>query len=425
MLLSLALPTWAWAGPRGGSSLGKAAKHGLELAKSGDCVAAVPELEKAEGEEHRPVTAAALASCHVALGELLLAHEIYEALSQEPVSPAWDRTDVEAKRRADKEATAIDARIPRLNLDILPADAEVEVRIGGRKAAKPREVLRVPPDEKTEIVVSGAGFERSTLSVLLGEGESKRLSVTLTPEVAAGSKPKPKGAEEPAAPPDTLPPHWLGARFRGLFVPQPIMNIVGDGGRNAFLPGFGVTFSERLEVVDIEPSITVFSYNLGTTPFKPHGTPDTEWELVESDLWGAIAALDVLYRIPLDVKRTVELRIGGGFGIGWAFAGDLYRWQSFPKDGKPGDPSTYEKCKGPNDPSGTFRYCNQLDKDAERYGKPDATWSDGGARPVIYPWLALPEVSFAFRPVDAVAIDLEVGATLNGILLGTGLRFGL
>jgi hypothetical protein len=75
-----ALAATAEAAPK---PLSKAAKQGLSLAKSGDCVAAAIALERAESEDHRPVTAAALAGCHVALGELVLAHEIYEALAKE------------------------------------------------------------------------------------------------------------------------------------------------------------------------------------------------------------------------------------------------------------------------------------------------------------------------------------------------------
>lgn len=401
--------------------LGKTAKRGLELARTGDCLAAVPELERAEAEEHRPATAAALGGCHVALGEIVLAHEIYGALAAEKPAAWWDAADKAAAAKAAQAASELDARIPRVTLAIEPADAPVEVTVAGAKAREPRAELRVPPDEKVEIVVRAEGYEEATLSVLVGEGERKRLEVRLA-RSAGEEPPKP----EPVAPPpprDALPGHWLGARFRGLLVPTFFMNIFADGGTTTYLPGAGVTYTARLGVVDLEPSLTFTSYNLGPTAFKPKDTPDTEWEIVESDLWGVVAALDVLYRVP--ISPAVELRVGAGFGIGWAFAGDLYRWQSYPESGQAGDPSSYLKCNGPNDPAGTFRYCNQLDKDADRYGAPDASWGDGGARPIVYPWLAIPQLGLALRPIPEVAIDLELGLTLNGLLTGTGVRFGL
>ncbi|NUP08484.1 MAG: hypothetical protein HOW73_20740 [Polyangiaceae bacterium] len=416
---------WALTGSAAPKGAGKPAKSGLDLAKSGDCVAAVPLLERAEAEAHRPATAAALADCHVALGELLLAHEIYAALAAEPADRAWDAADKAASARARKTAADLDARIPKVLLTVEPADLDVEVRVAGVRVHDPSEPIRVPPDEKAEIVVSAKGYATQTSTVLLTEREQKKLRVVLEPTTppkkdGSGTK-EPK--DKPPAPLDESPKHWLGARFRGLFIPTFVMNIVGEGGTTTYLPGVGVTYTARLSVVDIEPSVTFTSYNLGPTPFKPRDTPDTEWEIVESDLWGVTASLDILYRIP--VSKIFEVRIGAGFGIGYAFAGDLYRWQSYPEDGQPGDPSTYKKCNGPNDPAGTFRYCNQLDKDADRYGAPDATWGDGGARPVVYPWLSLPQISFSFRPIERLAVDLELGATLNGVLTGTAIRIGL
>lgn len=412
----LAVASSVQAAPR---TLGKPAKEGLELAKSGDCVAAVPVLERAELEDHRPVTAAALARCHIALGELLLAHEIYAALAEEAPDKAWDAADKGAAAEAKKAAKELDTRIPTVNLVLEPEPDQVEVRVGGRKAADVKSAIRVPPDEKIDIVVKADGYEPATTSILLGEGESKKVVVTLTP---TGDGPPPKQEDPPKAEPDTLPKHWMGVRFRGLLLPQFVMNIVADGGRTTYLPGAGISYTARLEVVDIEPSITFTSYNLPTTAFKAKDTPDTEWELVESDLWGMTASVDILYRIP--ISPAVEMRIGAGFGVGWAFTGELYRWQSFPASGEAGDPRTYQKCNGPNDPAGTFRYCNQLDKDADRYGRPDDSWHDGGARPIVYPWLSLPQIGFAFRPTPSVAIDLELGVTLNGLMTGAGVRYG-
>lgn len=405
------------------------AKKGLALAKSGDCVGAVPLLERAEANTHRPATAAALARCHLSLGELYLAWEIYDALSREKPQKDWTADDRSAKSTAGEQAKAVDRRLPRVVLKITPKDASPEVMVAGRSVADPNEPVRAPPDEKIEVRITAEGFEDFRQSLVLSEGQKKTLSVTLERSAAAPPDGAPKEGETPkkspaVAPPSTGPKYWLGARFRGLFVPTFVMNIVGDGGTTTYWPGGGITFGARVGDVDLVSSLTVTSYALGTTPFKPHDTPDTEWELVESDLVGLTAALDVLYVIPLDPKEEGAIKIGAGFGIGWAFAGDLYRWQSYPKDKKTMDPAKYEKCEGPNDPPGTFRYCNQLDKDAERYGDPDKSWSDGGARPVVYPWLALPMIDFAWRPIDDLALDLELGLTLNGFLTGVGARYG-
>jgi hypothetical protein len=182
----------------------------------------------------------------------------------------------------------------------------------------------------------------------------------------------------------------------------------------------------RTGEVDVMVGLGYMSYRKGETPFKGKGTPDTEWEFVSSTLQALLASVDLVWSFPLDAKKSWFFRLGGGVGIGWTFLGDLHRVQAYPKSGKPGDPHAYAKCKGPNDPRGTFRYCNTLDKDASHYGNfAEPNWFKGGVRPLVYPWLVLPELGITWRVTGRVAIDLEAGASLSGILTGLGLRFAL
>lgn len=394
------------------------AKAGLALAKDGDCVAAVPKLEKAEIAKHRPLTARALGACHVALGELLLAYEILSALAAETPQASWTKDDKKAHSQAKTDALAVDVRIPRVVLRIEPA-VETTVVVAGAQR-DPSGPIRVAPDEKTEIVVSAPGFVSETVSVVLTEGEEREVVVTLR---RADAKAPPPKVPPPSAAGDVE--HWLGFGVRGIVMPQFLVGAVGEGGRAFFFPGGEVRYSARLASVDLEPSLAIMSYGTGTFPFKSAGTPDTEWELVQSDLLAMNLALDILYRVPLTDSGSVEFRIGAGFGIGWAFFGEVYRWQSYPEDLQPGDPADYKKCKAPNDPPGSFRYCNQLDKDADRYGAADPWWGDGGVRPTVYPWLSLPQLGFAFRPAESTFLDLQVGLTPIGLFSQLGARFAL
>ena len=415
MLFSLAVPTVAFAKP---APLSKEAKKGLQLAKDGDCVAAVPELEKAEVERHRPQTAVALASCHVSLGELLLAREILVALAAEEGSSEWSKDDTKAHAKAKEDAKGIDARIPTITFRVEP-ETPFTVSIGGKEwkveGAWDGEVIRIPPDERVEATIRAKGFADIIETVIASEGESR--------EIVAKLVQLQKPPVEPVATADSE--HWLGVGVRGVIMPQFLVGAFGEGGQTLFFPGGEVRYSRRLGSVDVEPSLAVMSFGAGTFPFKPHDVPDTEWELIESDLLGMTVALDVLYRVALTDSGSVEFRIGAGFGFGWAFYGEVYRWQSYPADLVPGDPSAYKKCKGPNNPPGSYTYCNQLDKDAERYGQPDPWWGDGGARPIIYPWLSLPQTGFAFRPSEGLFVDVEVGVTPIGLLTHLGTRFAL
>ena len=75
---------------------------------------------------------------------------------------------------------------------------------------------------------------------------------------------------------------------------------------------------------------------------------------------------------------------------------------------------------------GTFTYCNALDKDAAHYpGYTEPDWFHGGIRPSIFPWLVLPQVGLTFHPSRTVAIDLDTGISLSGILTSLGFRVAL
>ncbi|MGK4005960.1 hypothetical protein WMF31_25295 [Sorangium sp. So ce1036] len=234
---------------------------------------------------------------------------------------------------------------------------------------------------------------------------------------------------------------WLGAGFQGFFIPQLAFGLFGEGGRNVFVPGGDVALTTKLgRRLDLVLSLSYARFGLGETPFKPKGHPDTDYEIIESDLQALQANARLVWNIPLDDQERVAFRVGAGIGVGWTFLGDLYRTQAYPGDAVAGDPSSfvpgdpyrYVKCRGPNNPAGSFRYCNQLDYDADHYpGYVEPSWFTRprgklqGLRPLVYPWLVLPEVGLALQPWDGVALDLRVGASVTGLLGGLGLRFAL
>ena len=250
---------------------------------------------------------------------------------------------------------------------------------------------------------------------MLNEGERRVITLRLE-----------SSTPPPAPPPPKDPSLWLGVRYRGAIIPKFLMNAFADGGTNVIAPGGAFTVTTRSGDVDVVLSLAYMHYPMADTPFKGKGTPDTEWEFIASDLHALLATVDLVWSIPMNQAKSWLFRVGLGAGVGYSFYGDLRRVQAYPKNGKPGDPWTYRKCKGPNDPRGTFRYCNALDKDADRYGNHvEPNWFQGGIRPLVYPWLVLPELGITWKPTRAVAIDLEVGASLTGLLTGLGVRFGL
>ena len=409
----------AFAAPRASAGPGDTqAVKGLSAAKRGDCVTAAPLLEEAELARHRPSTAVPLADCYVALGDLLHAAELYHVVIPEKPARSWGRGDYNAQKSAGKKAEDLDARIPTVRFE--PDDEDYEdlhIEVGGHVLADPDVPKQVQADVSIPIVMRAKGYREHTDKLVFNERERRTVRVHLEPLA-------PKAPRAAAATPASST--WLGARYRGVVIPKFVMKAFADGGRSLAVPGGGITLTVPTASVDVIISLGYLSYRMPNAPFKPKGTPDTEWELISSDLQAITASVDLMWSIPLDARKVWTFRVGGGIGAGWTFLGDMTRTQAYPADGKAGDPYTYLPCKGPNNPKGTFRYCNTLDKDAARYpGYTEPNWFNHGIRPLIFPWLVLPELGLTWKPTPRVAIDLETGISISGLLTSLGVRFAL
>jgi hypothetical protein len=93
----------------------------LALARKGECVEAMPLLESAEGANHRPETAVALADCYVQLGALLNAKVLYDVVALETPERSHTRADRNAIASVRKKLKDVETRIPTLAFTI-PAE---------------------------------------------------------------------------------------------------------------------------------------------------------------------------------------------------------------------------------------------------------------------------------------------------------------
>lgn len=395
------------------------ARRGIALARRGECGEALPLLEEAEGVRHRPETAVALAGCYEMAAELLQASALYGVVAEEPPDRSHSRGNRAAIQLAKKKLRDVESRIPTLTFVIPKGYEGVVVTIDGEPVEQPTEPQRVDPGDELAVVMKAKGRAERKETLTLDERERRVVTLDLAP------------LGGPVAPgpivPSKEPRLWIGVAYRGYVIPRFAMNIFGDGGRSVVAPGGALTLVRPSGQLDVSFSLGYAAFFLPPTPFKPRGTPDTEYEIVEADLSALQASVELLvWNVPLDARQRFRFRIGGGVGVGYTFMGNLYRTQAYPPGFSPGDPYTYRPCAAPNDPPGSFRYCNQLDKDADHYGGyTEPSWFSGGARPLVYPWIVLPMLGISFRPTPRVSIDLEVAPTLSGLLTGLGVRLGL
>ncbi len=414
------------------------AKQGLSLAQRGECKAAVPLLETAEKKHSSPTTAVALANCLVKMGDLARAYELYTAAAQAKPASDWTASDKLSQKAAAERGSKLEKRLGTIRLK--PADKyeDLVVTIDGRTIENPLSPFRVRAGRKLHLRAEAKGHETFDIDLTLREGETQGVPLPLNtkkkkptggnPMVESGL---PESAEDESPPAATArrkrgPSIWLGAEYRGYVIPTFAVNILGDGGKTIFVPGAAVSLTRSWSRYDVAFGISYASFKVSDMPFKAKSAPKTDYELIDSDLQTLQAALELYFRTPLDDRGRWQLRVGAGAGIGWTFLGDLKRTQAYFQD--EGDTNTdhLQKCIGPNNPPGTFRFCNELDADFNHYdGYREPNWSRGGYRPLIYPWLAIPEIGITWRASRTVAIDLQTALSISGIMTGLGVRYGL
>jgi hypothetical protein len=213
--------------------------------------------------------------------------------------------------------------------------------------------------------------------------------------------------------------HFIGVRARMVYIPTFMFSLFqADGGKAVLAPSIGPEYVTRRNGFEVDAWLTYASYGMGDAPFKSKSDPDVAYEIVRSELKTISVGADFLWTKPLN-EKGLSLVYGGGAGIGVVF-GSLYRNQAYPPDGQPGDPETYVKCPA----QGTQGYC---DNDNDHYGDyTEPSWFDGGAKPVLFPWIAIPQVGLRWKPSKQFVLRFDTGLSLPGpFFFGVSGQYGL
>ncbi len=209
---------------------------------------------------------------------------------------------------------------------------------------------------------------------------------------------------------------YVGARYRHLIVPQFVLNLFSDGGATTHVPTAGAEFGSRRDHVEYVFSLSYADYSTSDLLFKGKGQIEQAYERVNSDLGVLFGKVEILYEVPLDKKSRFAFLIGGGVGLG-AVIGDLYRSQVYPKqaDADPAKADQWALCSKRFVPDAL--YCAD---DNDHYGKyTEPSWASGGSKPFVFPWIALPQVSFRYKPLRMMQARVDLGLALS-----SGFYFG-
>jgi hypothetical protein len=221
---------------------------------------------------------------------------------------------------------------------------------------------------------------------------------------------------------------FVGLRFRDVIVPKFVLNAFVTGGSTVNVAMAGPEFSVRRGHFEYDFSVQYADYSMGSFLFKAKSQDDYSYELVRSSLKLVYVTADILYSVPLDGRGRFAFLVGGGIGFAPVF-GNIYRSQAYPldpNDTDPDKPSKWGRCNAQNDPPVTtpanVPYCGE----GGHFGNQrEPNWSNGGSRPIIVPWLALPQVSFRYKPVRQLQTRADLGVSLSGFFFGLSASYGL
>jgi hypothetical protein len=210
----------------------------------------------------------------------------------------------------------------------------------------------------------------------------------------------------------------LGVRYRGLLIPQAVLNWFLEGGETVYVHGFGPEFALRDGKTEYILSAWVALYGMGPVAIKGSSDDEFAWEIVESDIKSIYLTADYLGHAPL--ARGLELSYGGGAGIGILF-GKLGRTQAtLEPGGTAGDAADYVPCRAVDDPDPS--YCDDFNDHYNGYVEPN--WFEGGTKPVLFPWLA-GQVGLRYQPHEKFVGRLDLGLGISGLFFGVGADYAL
>jgi len=210
----------------------------------------------------------------------------------------------------------------------------------------------------------------------------------------------------------------VGLRYRAVIVPKFMMNLFGDGGRTVLANGFGPEFTIRKDAFEYDFSAWYTSYAMDPTPFKASSDGAEAWEIVESHIKVLYVTADFLWSHDIAPEFAFNYGLGAGIGFVW---GDLFRTQAYPGTGANNSTGAgYKPCIAAGNPDPNF--CGTDNNHYAGYTEP--SWSNGGSKPIVFPWLVL-QTGVRWKPHKNFIARLDAGFGTSGFFLGLGADYGL
>jgi hypothetical protein len=307
-------------------------------------------------------------------------------------------------------------------LALLAAAAPAEAQRKGTK--KPEPPKTEEPDEnanawsetedksaKSGTKPAGAADEASTKDMSRVEPPSEKWDIENVEEVPGRSY------------------YFVGLRYRGNVIPHFLLGAFVDEGKTIFTNMVGAEFELRKNGFSLIPALTFQELGTGDVLFKQKNVKDIpgNYSVVNSSMKVIYASADLLWSTKL--SKNVDFEYGAGFGIGAVFGGLQNDWVKEDSNGPlhaDGNGKNYRRCAAV-EAAGTG--CNSKDHQNSSVDKvggyKEKSWFDGGSKPVLFPWISVPQIGLRFKPIKNFVGRLGVGFALTGFWFGLNGQYGL
>jgi hypothetical protein len=270
----------------------------------------------------------------------------------------------------------------------------------------------------------------AVLSLSANGAMAQEKTETATPKVVAA----PPKADSTDVSEDPMKRYYfIGLRYRGNIVPQFLTKLFVDEGATIYSNTIGIEADIRKDGFSIIPALSYTEYGTQDILFKEKNKPDIpgNWSMVNSGMKALYLTADLLWSSK--VHKNVDIEYGFGAGFGFIFGDLVTNWVRQDPNGPLTD-STGRKwtpCNAgdENQTSQAYEGCRPQDHQNKtpaktgRYVEP--SWFDGGSRPNLFPWLALPQLGVRIKPVKEFQARIGLGFALTGFFFNLSVNYGL
>jgi hypothetical protein len=225
--------------------------------------------------------------------------------------------------------------------------------------------------------------------------------------------------------------YFVGVRYRGTIVPAFLEHLFVNDGGTIYSNSIGAEVDMRKGGQSMIGWIQYTEYGFGNTLFFQKGTADEpqNYSIVNSGLKGIYAGLDESWSVP--VANHLDFEYGFGIGIGVIFGNLLNDWTynvpngSYAGSVQGSNGLYYAPCQAQTDATPCTTAAHQNASIAKVGNYVEKNWLQGGAVPVIFPHIAIPQFALRYKPIKEVETRLSLGFSLTGFWFGLSADYGL